>query len=159
MSTNDESTASANADKPAVLIATEEHLAVTAHERETGALRVRTVSHKELQDVPVLLRSTTAQVERVVISRFVDAEFAPRYEGDTLIVPVFEYVPVTELKLMLKEEIRITTIVSEKEDVHTAEVQRQEVVVERRVGIAGDWIAEPAMPSSGAGESASKPAV
>ena len=29
----------------------------------------------------------------------------PRQDGDTLVVPVFEYVPVTELKLMLKEDI------------------------------------------------------
>jgi hypothetical protein len=76
-----------------------------------------------------------------------------------LIVPVFEYVPVTELRLMLREELRITTVVSTTSDVHVAEVQRQEVVVERRVGSAGDWIADPAIPSSGVGESASNPAV
>ncbi|WP_250515109.1 YsnF/AvaK domain-containing protein [Caballeronia sp. INDeC2] len=141
------------------LVASEERLALSAREEETGAVRVRTVTHTELRELPVVLHSSAVQIERVAINEFVDAQFAPRNEGDTLIVPVFEYVPVTELKLMLKEELRITTVVSTETAVHVAEVQRQQVVVERRVGSAGDWIADPAIPSSGVGESASNPAV
>jgi stress response protein YsnF len=67
-------------------------------------------------------------------------------------VPVFEYVPVTEMRLMLKEEVRIEFKETEETTVHTAEVQRQEVVVERRTGTDGDWIAQPAPPSSDEGE-------
>ncbi|WP_250478325.1 MULTISPECIES: YsnF/AvaK domain-containing protein [unclassified Caballeronia] len=147
------------ASDSATLTASEERLALSAHEQETGAVRVRTITHTELRELPVLLHSTAVQMERVAVNKFVDAEFAPRKEGDTLIVPVFEYVPVTELRLMLREELRITTVVSTTSDVHVAEVQHQEVVVERRVGSAGDWIADPAIPSSGVGESASNPAV
>ncbi|MBC8643020.1 YsnF/AvaK domain-containing protein [Caballeronia sp. EK] len=157
MSGNDEPTPNLEGG-PATLIASEERLALTAREQETGALRVRTVTHTELHELPVLLHSRTVQVERVAVNRFVDAQFAPHQEGDTLIVPVFEYVPVTELKLLLKEEVRITTVVSTETDVHVAEVQRQQVVVERRVGSAGDWIADPAIPSSGVGDSVSNPA-
>ncbi|BBU31362.1 hypothetical protein BTHE68_50960 [Burkholderia sp. THE68] len=146
-------------DESATLIASEERLALSACKEETGAVRVQTFTYTELQELPVVVHSSAVQIERVAINQFVDARFAPRNEGGTLIVPVFEYVPVTELKLMLKEELRITTVVSTETDVHVAEVQRQQVVVERRVGSAGDWIADPAIPSSGVGESASNPAV
>ncbi|BAN26488.1 YsnF/AvaK domain-containing protein [Caballeronia insecticola] len=146
-------------DEAGTLIASEERLALSTREEETGAVRVRTVTHTELRELPVVLHSSAVQIERVAINKFIDAQFAPRYEGDTLIVPVFEYVPVTDLKLMLKEELRITTVFSAETHVHVAEVQRQQVVVERRVGSAGDWIADPATPSSGVGESASNPAV
>ncbi|WP_250511141.1 MULTISPECIES: YsnF/AvaK domain-containing protein [unclassified Caballeronia] len=137
------------------LTATEERLHVSTETLETGMVRVRVVTHTESREVPVVLHNRTARIERVALNRFVDAEFAPRHEGDTLVVPVFEYVPVTELRLMLKEEIRITTVVTEKNDVHRAELQRQEVVVERRAGTVGDWIADPAIPSSGSGKTSS----
>jgi stress response protein YsnF len=124
------------------LVATEERLSVRIEEREAGAVRVRTVTHKALKDVPVVLRNKEVRVERLPVYRFVDAEFAPRQEGDTWVVPVFEYVPVTEMRLMLKEEIHIISTVNEEESVHQAEVQRQEVIVERRVGDSGQWNAE-----------------
>jgi stress response protein YsnF len=56
------------------------------------------------------------------------------------------------MKLMLKEEIRIGLEVMEEKGVHPAEVRRQEIVMERRTGTDGDWIAQPAAPSSDEGE-------
>ena len=139
------------ATKPVVgrLSATEERLAVRIEEREAGSVRVRTVTHKELKEVPVVLQSTSIHVDRVPVYRFVDATFEPRQEGDTLIVPVFEYVPVTELRLMLKEEIHVKSTVTSQESVHQAEVQRQDVVIERRIGPDGEWIAEAPVDSFG----------
>jgi hypothetical protein len=90
-------------------------------------------------------------LERVQINRIVDAEYAPRHEGDTLIVPVFEHVPVTELRLMLKEEVWMRFAETEETSVHRAEVQKEELVVERQTG-EGDWVAVPATPSSKDGE-------
>jgi stress response protein YsnF len=129
-----------------------QRLDVTVAERETGTVRIRKLTHTDLVDVPVVLKRRLLAVEHVPVNRFVDAEFAPRQEGDTLIVPVFEYVPVTEMKLMLKEEIHIGLEVMEEKHVHQVEVQRQEIVVERRAGTDGDWIAQPAAPSSDQGE-------
>lgn len=132
--------------------AVEQRLHVGVAERETGAVRVRTVVHKDLVDIPVVLKHRLVSIERVAVDQFVDAEFAPRQEGNVLIVPVFEYVPVTEMKLKLKEEIRIGLEETEVTSVHQAEVQRQELVVERRTGTTGDWIAQDAAPSSEDGE-------
>lgn len=96
---------------------------MSAREQETGAVRNRTITHRELCEVPVPLHSSSVQIERVEVNRFVDAEFAPRDDANTLIVPVFEYVPLTELKLMLMEKLRITTVITRQTEVHVAEVQ------------------------------------
>jgi stress response protein YsnF len=99
------------------LSVTEERLTVQVEEQEVGTVRVRTVTHKELREIPVVLHNKAVRIERVPMHRLVDVEFETRQEGNTTIVPVFEYVPVTEMKLMLKEEIRITTIVTEDSSV------------------------------------------
>lgn len=132
--------------------AIEERLRVDVAEQETGTVRVRTVVHKELVEIPLVLQRRVVKIERVPVNQFVDDEFEPFHDGTTLVVPVFEYVPVTEMRLMLKEEVRIGFEETEEASMHTAEVQRQELVVERRTGTDGDWIAQPAPPSSEDGE-------
>jgi stress response protein YsnF len=130
----------------------EERLSVDIAEQETAAVRVRTIVHKELKEIPVVLKRRVVTIERVPANRLVDAEFEPFQDGAVLVVPVFEYVPVIEMKLMLKEEVRIGFEETEEATMHEAEVQRQELVVERRTGTDGDWIAQPAAPSSKDGE-------
>jgi len=49
------------------------------------------------------------QIERVAVGRILDGPVSQRQEGDTLILPVVEEVLVCEKKMVLKEEIRITT--------------------------------------------------
>jgi stress response protein YsnF len=149
---NDSETQGPSTGPPQRITAVEQRLDVGVEEQETATVRVRTITHKELRDVPVVLKRRLVTLERVSVNQIVEAEFGPRQEGDVLIVPVFEYVPVTEMRLMLKEEIRIGLAETEETGVHRAEVQRQELVVERRTGADGDWIAQPAAPSSDDGE-------
>lgn len=120
----------------------EEQVAIGVERRETGALRVRRVSREEEVDVPAILRSETADVRRVAVNRHVEAEFGPRQEGDTLIIPVFEYVPVTEMRLVLKEEIHVRKRTVEEDTVQKVQVRKDEVVVERREGLTGEWIVQ-----------------
>jgi stress response protein YsnF len=143
---------SAPASQTNKVTAVEQRLNVEVVEQETATVRVRAIVHKEWVHLPVVLKRRVVTIERVPVNRFVEAEFEPVQDGDTLVVPVFEYVPVTEMKLMLKEEVRIGLGVVEETSVHEAEVQRQELVVERRTGIDGDWIAQHAEPSSDEGE-------
>lgn len=67
--------------------------------------------HKRVATVPyeedVELAHEEVSIERVPINRPVETAPQPRYEGDTLIVPVVEEVLVTEKRLMLREELRI----------------------------------------------------
>ena len=94
-----------------------ERLTVPLHEEvlephvrpvETGRVRI----HKRVESSPVELTVEAARdevtIERVPVDRMVDAAPEPRQEGDTLIIPVVEEIVVTETRLVVREEVRIT---------------------------------------------------
>lgn len=85
-----------------------EQVSVTRREVERGGVRVnkRVEEHEEIVEQPTYREEVT--VERVAVGRPVETATAPRQEGDTLIIPVFEEMLVVEKRLVLKEEIRIT---------------------------------------------------
>ena len=120
--------------------AIQEELTVGTVEGETGAVRVRKVVSEETRPISVELRTKTVGVTRVSVNRPVEAEYGPRQEGDTLIVPVFEYVPVVTMQLTLKEEVHITTHTLEKEELRQVPVKVETIVVERREGLDGAWV-------------------
>jgi stress response protein YsnF len=129
----------ADASEEVRVSAVQERLEVGVDTVETGSVRVRKIVHEELQPVSVPLHSQHVEVRRVAINRPVEERFAPRREGDTLIVPVFEYVPVVKLQLTLKEEVHITTTESQQEVVRQIVLASEELVVERREGADGHW--------------------
>lgn len=131
-----------NDSDSARIVAVEEQVAVGVEKSEVGALRVRRISREEEVDVPLTLRHERADVQRIPVNRQVEAEFGPRQEGDTLIIPVFEYVPVTEMRLMLKEEIHVRKHAVEEKTVQTVQIRKDEVIVERREGPAGEWVVQ-----------------
>jgi uncharacterized protein (TIGR02271 family) len=138
----DEYSEPAGSGEAVTISAVQEQLSVGVERTETGAVRLRKLVHEDVQEVPITLRTEAVVVERVSINQPVPAEYGSRQEGDTLIVPVFEYVPVTEMRLMLKEEVRITKAAAEVDAVHRASVRREELIVERRDGASGEWFAE-----------------
>lgn len=86
----------------------EEVLVPTTEEVEVGTVRIS----KRVEQVPVE-QTVDAMlddvlIERVAIDRPIASAPAPRHEGNTIVIPVVEEVLVTEKRLMLKEEIRIT---------------------------------------------------
>jgi len=94
-----------------------ERLVVPVHEEtieprlrqvDTGTVRV----HKRVETVPVDTTVDASRdeisVERVRVDRPVERAPEPWQDGDTLVVPVVEEVIVTEKRLMLREEVRIT---------------------------------------------------
>lgn len=125
--------------------AIQEELSVGTVEAETGAVRVRKVVSDETRSISVELRTKTVGVTRVSVNRPVEAEYGARQEGDTLIVPVFEYVPVVSMQLTLKEEVRITTHTFEKEELRQVPVKVETLVVERREGTDGAWVQDDSM--------------
>jgi stress response protein YsnF len=54
-----------------------------------------------------------------------------RYEGDTMIVSLLEEVLVVETRLLLKEEVRMTTRRTETHRPVTVTLRREDVTVER----------------------------
>jgi uncharacterized protein (TIGR02271 family) len=85
-----------------------EQVSVTRREVERGGVRVnkRVEEHEEIVEQPTYREEVT--VERVALGRPIETATAPRQEGDTLIIPVFEEMLVVEKRLVLKEEIHIT---------------------------------------------------
>jgi stress response protein YsnF len=121
------------------LSAVREELAVGVRKVETGAVRVRKLVHEEVQPVSIRLHSEGVEVTRVPINRPVEVRDEPRREGDTLIIPVYEYVPVMRMQLTLKEEVHVKTIEAQEDVVHQVLMNSEEIVVERREGPDGEW--------------------
>lgn len=145
MNAGDKSTPKSDAhpeslQEPVSIAATQEDVHIDVEKQETGAVRVHKIVHEDSVDIPVTLRSEHVQVHRVPINRPVESEYGPRQDGETLVIPVFEYVPVVEMRLMLKEEIHLTREVSEQDAVQNVSVKKEEVVVEKRDGALGDWV-------------------
>jgi stress response protein YsnF len=121
------------------IAAVQEEVDVGVKSTETGAVRIRKVVHEEMHPVPVSVRSQTVDVRRFAINRPVESKYEARQEGDTLIIPVFEYVPIITMQLTLKEEVHVTTTVSQQEVFQNVLLNTEELVVERRSGAQGEW--------------------
>jgi uncharacterized protein (TIGR02271 family) len=121
---------SAAADKLVIPVA-QERLSLRKRKVETGRVRiVKRVAARE-EDIDEPLVQETVQVERVPINRAIAEPVPVRYEGDAMIVPVFEETLVVEKRLILKEDLRITKRRAESHQTRRATLRREEVSVER----------------------------
>lgn len=119
------------AEAAVVVPVREEELRVGRRVVETGRVRVhKTVQeHEEVVDEPLMREEY--DVERVPVDEFVDAPVGPRYEGETLVVPVLEEVLVVEKRLVVREELRITRRRTEEHRPQRVKLLSEEVSVER----------------------------
>ncbi len=122
----------AAADEFVTLPILEETLVVGKRQVETGVARVtKTVREREETIDEPLLREE-AEIERVPINRMIEGPLPTlRYEGDILIVPLFEEVLVVEKRTLLKEELRISRRQHYVHEPQTVTLRSEEVVIER----------------------------
>lgn len=109
----------------------EETLSVRKRQTEVGKMRITKRVHEEDVFVDQAVWQERIHVERVAVDRFVDGPIPIRQEGDTMIIPVLEEVLVVEKRLLLKEEIHVTT---QRQEVHNPQeitLRREEATVER----------------------------
>jgi uncharacterized protein (TIGR02271 family) len=106
---------------------------VEVHRRKVARERVRVTTQVSEREQVVDLKTVheDISVERVPIGRVVDAAEAPRQEGDTLVVPVYDEVLVVEKRLVLREELRLVRTRSEHVDQQRVTLRREDVQVER----------------------------
>jgi len=118
-------------DREIVLPVISEELDVQKRKRTTGKVRVEkeSIAHDETVSMP--LTRERADVRRVVINRPVTAVPAVRREGDTIILPIVEEVPVVEKRLMLKEEIHVTRRRTTEQHEETVTVRKEQAAVRR----------------------------
>lgn len=112
----------------------EEELQVSKRVVETGkGVRVhKTITeHEQIVDLP--LKHDELNVERVLVGTLIEGNALPtvRYEGDMMIVPVFEEVLLIRKQLRLKEEIRITRHQRELHEPQTILLKTETATVER----------------------------
>ena len=111
----------------------EERLVVERREVETGRVRVHLTTTTEDAAVREVLREERVEVERVPIGREVATAPAIREEEDgaVLVVPVLEEVLVVERRLVLKEELWIRRVSTNRTSEQTVPLRRQTATVER----------------------------
>jgi uncharacterized protein (TIGR02271 family) len=123
-----------NSQETYVLPVVEEQVQVQRRRVKTGTVRLNKRVHEreEVVDEPEYIEEV--DVERVPVNQQIEAPLRPRYEGDTLVIPVMEEVLVVERRLMLKEEIRVT---KRRQTVHNPQkiiLRSEEILVERIPG-------------------------
>ena len=92
-----------------ILPLADERLSVHKRRVETGRVRIKTILDEHQEWIQEALEREEISVERVKVDRIVDSHPVMRQEGDVLIIPVVEEVMVVEKRLLLKEEIHVST--------------------------------------------------
>lgn len=105
----------------------EEQLAADVYETQIGTVAIS----KRTEELPVEGEIDVAhdevEIEHKEINEPVAESEQPWYDGDTLVIPVYEEVLVTEKQLYLKEEIRVTRV-KRTEQVKVEDTVRRQVV-------------------------------
>ena len=104
-----------------------------------GTVRVRKAVHETTPTIGAGYREVVEAV-RVAVNQVVPAVKAPWYQGDVLVIPVYEEQLVKQLVLL--EEIHITRRREAAGDGATAlpVLRREEVIVERLDPETGQWV-------------------
>jgi uncharacterized protein (TIGR02271 family) len=116
-------------DQPVTVPVHAEQLRVGKDVVETGRVRLDKRVHEREETLHIPLQHDEVRVERVPVNQYVETPPAPRYEGDTLVVPVLK--EVIEKRLVLVEELRVTRRQLTTEETRQVTLRTEEVVVER----------------------------
>jgi stress response protein YsnF len=108
-----------------------EEVSVSVRKVPRERMRVRRRVVTEHREVHTPVWAERVQVEHVQRDVFVERAPAPRREGDTLVLPIVEEVPVVQTRLLLKEEVRIRVVRERRIDRRTIAVRRHEIELER----------------------------
>jgi uncharacterized protein (TIGR02271 family) len=118
-------------EPPLVLPVLAEALDVQTRRVETGRVRLhKTVHTREvLVDEPLVREEVI--IERVPVNRVVEGPIPVRYEGDTMILSLLEEVLVVETRLLLTEEVHLTTRRTERHAPERVTLRHEDVTIER----------------------------
>ncbi|HEX2540144.1 MAG TPA: YsnF/AvaK domain-containing protein [Caldimonas sp.] len=116
-----------------ILPVIEEFLHVEKRAVVGGGYRLRKRVDTRTATVDELLRNYKVEIERVPVNAPLGSDDIPepRYEGDTLVIPVIEEVIVTEKRLVLTEEIRVTRVHGTHRQPQTVELRKEHIEIER----------------------------
>lgn len=116
----------------------EEQAVVRRVATEQGRVRVQQTTSSREEVAEEAVSRTTAEVDRRVINREVDAIPEIRSEGELLYIPVVEEELVVTKRLILREEIVVRRTVETETVRVPVTLRRTEVTVERDDTMIGD---------------------
>ena len=112
----------------------EETVTISKREVETGRVQVALTTEIETVIARETLRGRRVEVERVPVGRELaegEAAPVPHEEGDTLVVPIVEEVAVVVKRRVVREEVRLRFVPTERPFEQAVDVRRQHATVER----------------------------
>jgi len=118
-------------DRQRRLALLEEQIEIDRRTVATSDVRVRKATRETRATIDVLLQREDVDVRRVSVNRPVDRPAQVRREGDVLIVPLHEEVPVITTQLVLTEELHISMRQSEVVQPTQVTLRRETVEIER----------------------------
>ena len=101
---------------------------------ETGRVQVALTTETQTVIAREILRGRRVEVERVPVGRTLaegEAAPVPYEEGDTLIIPVVEETAVVVKRLVVREEVRLRFVPTERPFEQAVDVRRQHATIER----------------------------
>ena len=112
----------------------EETVSVSKREVETGRVQVALTTETQTLVAREVLRGRRVEVEHVPVGRMLaegEAAPVPHEEGDTLIIPVVEETAVVVTRLVVRGEVRLRFVPTERPFEQAVDVRRQHAPVER----------------------------
>jgi len=111
----------------------EELLHVEKREVPGAGYRLRKRVDTRVATIDEPLRNYKVEIERIPVNATLGSDDIPepRYEGDTLVIPVIEEVVVTEKRLVLTEEIRVTRVHGTHRAPQSVELRKEHIDIER----------------------------
>ena len=99
---------------------------------ETGSVRIKKTVHETPRILEETLSKEEISIERRPCEKIVDEPAQARQEGDTWILPVQEEILVVTKRILIREEIYVRKQTLQHKEKVTAQVRKEEVVIDRK---------------------------
>ena len=109
----------------------QEQASVSKRRIVTGKVKVSRVTHQSEKLLTETLAQQQVKIDRIPIGKLIDAVPKIRKEGDAIIIPIVEEIPVVEHRLVLIEEVRVRRVRSKENHRQRVTLRCQKAVITR----------------------------
>jgi stress response protein YsnF len=109
----------------------QEQASLTKRRIVTGKVRVSRVTHQSEKLLTETLAQQQVEIDRIPIGKLIKAVPKIRKEGDAIIIPIVEEIPVVEHRLVLIEEVWVRRVCRKENHRERVMLRCQEAVITR----------------------------
>lgn len=117
-------------DEGATIPVIEQRVTVDVRPAPEKTLRARRKIVTESRVVEVPVWQERIEVERVPVDQVVTEAPSAHYEGDVLVIPCVEEIPVVEIRLRVREELRVRVVRERHVHRETVTLRRHDIEIE-----------------------------